>query len=472
MKRFKKYTLLALAGTFVLTACSRVEDLIFEQSPAERIEAALVEAQKALTAPANGWVMQIYPSATQKWGGYTVLVKFNVDGTVVAASELFDADKTFTSNYRIDDSNLPTLNFDTYNEAIHLFSLPNLNAIIARERNAGNTKLDSFNGASSNQGLEGDNSYQIVSASPVSVKLRGMRSQSNIVLRPATAEEWKTQIEAIQKASDTYVIPRVKLNVNGKEYSGRMSRGTRQLRLLDSNDEVVLQTAFSYTANGLELYQPATIDGVTFQSFVSAGGETIQLRSAEGNAVLEPRIFAISELIADTKELWNIYTQGVVNAESSGRFRNAFDTYERLMGEKYMLFSVDFGASEFEGYTGFGIYIAAMSLETYNFSTAFLPIDVTVDSPTELTMKFAPNRLSEEERNAMNQGLFAILVAGFSGVGQIKAEDGSFIYNEELAPRSFTVTTNSLVNTEWIRLEDKDDPDNWIQLNRAVVVDP
>ncbi|MDY3089780.1 MAG: DUF4302 domain-containing protein [Porphyromonas sp.] len=469
---YKYLVSVAVASLGLLSSCTRTEDPTFATTPSERIEASLHQVQSALIAPSNGWVARIYPSGDQKWGGYTVLLKFSSDGRVQAANELLDPSKTYSSYYTIDNSILTSINFDTENKAIHLFAEPNLSRTIAEDKQerGDESLLGRFAGASSNRGLEGDNSFQVVSVAADRVVLRGMHSQSLAVLTPAPAESWQNQLEAIQAASKAFVMPRVQLSIGGKTYMGRMNALTRQLRLLDDNNEVVLNSAFVYTAKGLELYQPFTLDGVSVQNFSSSSETNVVLSSGDGKAKLEPRVFAISELIADTKELWSVYSGGEPTAQMSGRFQEGFDKFNEVNAGKYMLLDVDFGASEYPGFTDFGMYAVAMELETGMIFIAYLPIKVTVDSPTELTFVYEPSRILSDQARHIEESLARLMLAGFSGLGQVKAADGSFLYNEELKSRSFRVTTNDLVKTEWIRLEDKSNPDNWIKLNRALVV--
>lgn len=217
---YKYLVSVAVASLALLSSCTRTEDPTFATTPSERIEASLHQVQSALIAPSNGWVARIYPSGDQKWGGYTVLLKFTADGRVQAANELLDPSKTYNSYYTIDNSILTSINFDTENKAIHLFAEPNLSRTIAEDKQerGDESLLGRFAGASSNRGLEGDNSFQVVSVAADRVVLRGMHSQSLAVLTPAPAESWQNQLVAIQAASKAFVMPRVQLSIGGKTH--------------------------------------------------------------------------------------------------------------------------------------------------------------------------------------------------------------------------------------------------------------
>lgn len=460
-----------LAVALGISSCSRTEDPTFSTSPSERIELVLSEAQKMLTEPSNGWMVRIYPSAEQKWGGYTVFLKFGADGTLTAANELFSADATYSSHYKIDNSILPSVNFDTYNQAIHVFSEPNLTAMIAADKaaNGGTSSLSKFSGASSNRGLEGDYSYQLVSLSADTIILRGMRSQSLAVMTRASSEAWSTQLKAIQQASDTYAMPRVQLTLDGKTYNGRMNLDTRHLRLLDENENLVLNSAFAYTANGIELYDKATIGNTVLSSLVSSSSSSKVLTGSDGKVTLAPREIAISELVAEHKEMWTIYTQEGSQVEASGRFKEAFDKFFEA-NPNFMFISMELGASTAEGFTGFGLMVVGMNTETGGFLFGRIPLQATIENSTELTILYAPSEINPDHKASLDDFLAPILAAGFSNVGKIE-KDGKVYYNEELRARRFKVETDDPVKTNWIKLTDKEDSTNWIKINKAITAE-
>lgn len=461
-------TILA-AVALSISSCSRTEDPTFSTTPSKRIELALTEAQAVLAAQESGWVTRIYPSAEQKWGGYTVFLKFGTDGSLTAANELFQADATYSSHYKIDNTILPSLNFDTHNPAIHVFSEPNLTAMIATSKsaNGGKSALEKFGGASSNRGLEGDYSYQIVSVAKDRVVLRGMRSQSLAVLTPAGSESWATQLAAIQQASTDYAMPRVQLTLEGKTYNGRMNLDTRQLRLLNENDEVVLNSPFAYTTNGIELYEAASLGSTKIQGLTGVSGNEKKLSSSDGKVVLAPREIAISELVAEHKEMWTLYTQDGSQVEASGRFKEAFENFFKV-NPNFMFISMELGASVMEGFTGFGLMVVGMDTDSGGWLFGRIPLKATINNSTELSILYTPSEINPEHKASLDAFLAPILAAGFSNVGKIE-KDGTVYYNEELKARTFKVETDNLVQTNWIKLTDKDNSDNWIKIKKAVV---
>ena len=155
MKKFRNITF--LLGIILFFSCNPVEESLFEDSSANRIEKALESTQDVLTSAENGWLMEYYPSSQQTYGGYNVLAKFS-DTEVTIASEIADFDTTEKSFYSLKQSAGLVLTVDTYNEIFHVFSDPN----------------SSKSGLGSNgEGMEGDFEFLIMKATQDSVILKG-----------------------------------------------------------------------------------------------------------------------------------------------------------------------------------------------------------------------------------------------------------------------------------------------------------
>ncbi len=64
----KIYNICFLLTLLSLVSCTPEEENLFDQSAAERIDAAIKEELSILRGAKNGWVMEYYPSATQMYG--------------------------------------------------------------------------------------------------------------------------------------------------------------------------------------------------------------------------------------------------------------------------------------------------------------------------------------------------------------------------------------------------------------------
>jgi hypothetical protein len=106
------------------------EDAIFDQTAAERLNAASSLYSQRLGASANGWALQLYPTNDNKYpqgAGYLLLVDFDPDYSVkVAMNNEFSNDvyAEDRSAWQIITDDGPVLSFNTYNKCLHAFTNP------------------------------------------------------------------------------------------------------------------------------------------------------------------------------------------------------------------------------------------------------------------------------------------------------------------------------------------------------------
>lgn len=232
-----------MLALLLLGACSlHEEDNFFDDSSANRISEALKSYKEILVAPENGWVMAYYPAGNQVYGGYNILVSFNEDGSVKVASELYQSDDYVTSLYTLKQSAGPVLTFDSYNEIMHLFSEPE-------------------------GGLGGDYEFTIMSATSDKVVMSGTKTRNMIVLTPMPSEQtWDNYLENVVKVQDDIFLGSFRMIVNGKVVGTVMQDyNVFTLTYIESGDKSNIP--FVYTPDGLKLYEPIVIDGVTISTF-------------------------------------------------------------------------------------------------------------------------------------------------------------------------------------------------------------
>ncbi len=127
-------SLLGLIGlmSLTLTSCkgSKGED-IFEKPAIERVNVEMQKLKDQLVGAKHGWILEYYPGRTQYYGGFVIALKFNKDGEVLATSQPFFSFNKLgrleplqweKSKYSIGSNRSVTLNFNTFNKAIHYFS--------------------------------------------------------------------------------------------------------------------------------------------------------------------------------------------------------------------------------------------------------------------------------------------------------------------------------------------------------------
>ena len=236
---------------FTLAACSPEEKNLFEDSSANRIEASLTHVNEVLLGAKNGWLMQYYPNAAQKYGGYNLFLSFSTDGKVTAASDAAGAGERMTSLYSLKQSAGAVLSFDTYNSIIHFFASP-----------------DSGVGGIGT-GMEGDYDFTVMEeCTPEKVVLKGTKSGSLAVMTPiAENTDWDEYIEEIFDMNTIMQEYPAFIFTDGG-YSQELTVSWNRLVITqrDGDNLVYSYAPFVLTAEGLEFYKPFTLNGKTFTS--------------------------------------------------------------------------------------------------------------------------------------------------------------------------------------------------------------
>lgn len=240
----KIYSVCFLFALLAFVSCSPEEEDLFEESAAERIDAAIKEDLAVLQGAKNGWVMEYYPSETKMFGGYTILVNFNDDGTVDVACDLFEYDKVVSSEYEVKQSTGPVLTFDTYNEIFHFFSEPS-----------------NFLGiGETGKGMEGDYEFLILDCTPEQVVLKGKKTGTKMVMTPLPENEQWTQYLTNVKGIAKGAYP----SLYDVKVGGETQYAVKQeyhLFILENKDGSQEKLPFVYTDEGIKFYEPMTIGG-------------------------------------------------------------------------------------------------------------------------------------------------------------------------------------------------------------------
>lgn len=246
MRKQKIFSVIGMLALMLLGACSlHEEENVFGDSSANRISEALKTYKEILTAPENGWIMQYYPSIGQSLGGYNLLVSFSKDGKVKVSGEVADPEESVTSLYSLVQSSGPMLTFDSYNEIMHFFSEPL-------------------------SGLGGEFQFTIMSATPEKVVLSGTKTRNIIVLVPMPKEQtWAKYLESVTKVQEDVFLGTFHMMVNGKEV-GAVMQDFNVFTFTYSGENASTDTQkipFIYTDEGIRLYEPLTLNGVTMTNF-------------------------------------------------------------------------------------------------------------------------------------------------------------------------------------------------------------
>lgn len=253
----KIYSVCFLFALLAFVSCSPEEDDLFDKSAAERIDAAIKEDLAILRGAKNGWVMEYYPSETRMFGGYTILVDFNEDGTADVSCDLFEYDKVVSSQYEVKQSTGPVLTFDTYNEIFHFFSEPS-----------------NFLGiGDTGKGMEGDYEFLIVDCTPEQVVLKGKKTGTKMIMTPMPENvqwiEYLTNVKAVAKGAYPALYD---VKVGGETHY--TVKQEHHIFILENKDGSQEKLPFVYTAEGIKFYEPLTIGGHQVQ-FLNWNEETM-----------------------------------------------------------------------------------------------------------------------------------------------------------------------------------------------------
>lgn len=425
MKKIFNLLFISLAVIFY-SSCTPEEDDLFEKSSAQRIEEAIKMDTEVLTSAPNGWLMEYYPSSTQEYGGYTVLVSFSKDGKVTVASDVFNPDKTATSTYILKQSAGVILSFDTYNEVMHFFSDPANPAGIG------------ING----KGMEGDFEFNIMEVTAEKVVLKGRKTGNKIIMTPLSNEiVWKDLLYEIQQAEDLMYFPVYKYTAGNIEASVSPSYRNLTITYEEDGNEIIVQVPYIVTPTGFKLYETLNIGGIDVDEFIYKGqsGESDEFASASGKAQLKGIIpplnetlvsgdwyFAYSKLGSYGQKCWNQVRQGLLTENETLYYVHIHN------GKEFTFGSLPIGGSNY--YKG----ILGLDYEFEGNNTIKIDFNGTADS---------------------NGGYYFTNVPGFQ-----------YILYPLLG--IFELTTDNIKNPTTITMVDKENPTNVITLQRSIVYYP
>ncbi len=256
MNKIKNFSLLLFALPLLLTSCLKDNDEVFDESASERLQAALAETRTILRGAENGWVMDYYVGTDQVYGGYTFIVKFD-SLTCTACSEL--TPQAETSFYKLTTDNGPVLTFDTYNTVLHELATPS----------AGNY-----------EGSHADYEFQVVSATPELVLLRGRRTGSVMQMRPlkTTSTDYLQKVAQMQEGM---LVASMDADLGGNNVTADIDLDGRQVSFYSTTDSTLVHDcAFTFTDEGIRLYSAVEAFGKTLFDF-SYDAETKKFTSLD-----------------------------------------------------------------------------------------------------------------------------------------------------------------------------------------------
>ena len=264
-------------------ACSREEDDLFEKSSAARANEAIVDFQKILTGAENGWIMSYFPHSSQKFGGYTFILKFDADGTVTAAGEIADPDETASSLYQVNQSAGVTLCFDTYNDILSAVADPAPRIYGSR-----------------GEGMAGDNDFLVISADANKVVLKGKKSGSYSTLVPMSSPDWEGYLSALNTAVEDMSYTSFILLKGDVEVPVKATYRTLTFSCTDEEGNAYDKTAsFIMTPTSYKMYETVEVMGMEFDELIYDTNSATFSATTDASLILKAVIPPLGQVLAD-----------------------------------------------------------------------------------------------------------------------------------------------------------------------------
>ncbi len=253
MKNMKKNNiilfLLMMLPTLLLTSCLKDQEDTFSESASIRTANYLNNVKKVLTSSEQGWILNYYPDREQSYGGTVYTLKFTEDDVTVS-SELTDGEIEHTSLYSLKNEDGPVLVFDTYNPQMHYYATPT-----------------GSSGAGGYEAYDGDFILIVmnISEDQNTITLKGNRSGNTMYMHRLTGAgtDYLTKIAETRNTMPTNYT----MVSNGETVKITFASG----RISFTSDNVNESGAYIYTDNGIEFYEPITINEVEIKGIVYPG---------------------------------------------------------------------------------------------------------------------------------------------------------------------------------------------------------
>ncbi|MDR3226081.1 MAG: DUF4302 domain-containing protein, partial [Prevotellaceae bacterium] len=244
--------LLIIAPIFLVQSCVKEEENIFDDSAAIRGQKAVEEYKNTLTSAGGEWFIDYYPEENHAIGGYAMYLKFYENGNVDVSCETathLPAKQLETTEYKVFMEQGPVLAFNSYSKIIHYFSEPS---------------------ASDINGMDGDFEFVIMTVEQNQILLKGKKHGSKMTLRRNTenenyADHLQKVIDMDDKVSDFgnygFVLNNQRLGI------ASVVDRTLVLNITSGHEEQAITVAYTFTPDGIRLYEPFEYSGTTMQNF-------------------------------------------------------------------------------------------------------------------------------------------------------------------------------------------------------------
>lgn len=268
MKISKLYVVLLgmLFCTLTFQSCLKDDEEVFDKNPSERLQQYLSEVKNVLMSAENGWLLEMFPSSSRKYGGYAFVVRFDEE-KVYAHSELaVNSNLEVESLYKMTDDDGPVLSFDTYNALLHYLSTPSSGAYEA---------------------FQGEFEFVIMEATSDYIILRGKKTNNIMFMKKMTVSP-QVYLDKLKAIQESMVLSGFSGTVGGIGLTGTIDVDRRQISFRANGESIAC--SYVLTDYGLRLYLPLEVAGVVLEEF-TLDPETNSLTAREGTNVVFNAVF-------------------------------------------------------------------------------------------------------------------------------------------------------------------------------------
>ena len=231
--------LLLLLPVLMLQSCLKDQEDVFPDSSSARMQKYLDKAREVLASSEKGWVMDVYPDKTQKYGGFAFTMKFDTEKVTVGSELAKNPSDVITSSYKTTSDNGPVLTFDSYNKLMHFLATPSSDHTTA---------------------FGGDFEFVIDSIASDLVVVHGKRNQNVMYFRKLTDKSMTEYLTDVKKIKSTFNMTEGKGKVGDKKVVIKFS--SHRLNLSVGGEAVASKVAYTLTDKGIRFYKPLDINGV------------------------------------------------------------------------------------------------------------------------------------------------------------------------------------------------------------------
>lgn len=334
----------------LMISCNNEYEPVFDKPAHERVSAALNEFRSTLVNAPNGWKAFIYPGSK---GGYMLYLDFKEDGSVTMISDFNDstAEMPMEGTFVMKALQRPTLTFDTYSY-IHLLSDPD--GIV--------------NSGPVGEGLTSDFEFAIDTTNADSIRLDGIKNNTEMTIVQASESEQEAFLAGIIKesrvhasgyfANDTHTFFETN---QGDVIPIGISDNTKIFTLFYMDNNLLIQKIelpFNYSADGILLKYTVSVRGLNFREllwdenlsnyYILAGNEKMFLQGSPSFISFSQALPPVVESLGSQYKTM-VIDQAIGRDDNSAGFNTIYDeaaqnvqiemaAYDLTLGEIFISF--------------------------------------------------------------------------------------------------------------------------------------